>query len=443
MYLGQKGYTIPKSLLTPAEERQLKTALRYTPKNTFNPAQVTPFYAYRESVNKIYIPRFFGTARYGPVKSRLTSAKPIDVTWTGTLRPNQEPAVAAFMEHKYGLLELPCGFGKTILSLYIVSQLKVRTLIIVHKDFLLQQWVERIAEFLPGTTVGRIQGAHVDVDKDIVIGMLQSLSMKEYDPNLFSSFGFTIVDETHHIAAEVFSNALFKIVTDSMLGLSATMDRTDGLTEVFKQFIGPIVYRAKRDTVDNVVVQCIRFLSDDADFNETIFNFKGQANYTLMIKKICGHAPRTAYVVSVLRHLLSEESNEQVMVLSQNRSLLDDIHEQIEDLSVGFYVGGMKTSALKESEGKRVILATYAMAEEALDIKSLTTLLMATPKANVTQAVGRILRVRHRAPLVVDLVDPHDTFGRQWRKRKSFYGENKYQIVTSTSDTYGKKKDSI
>jgi hypothetical protein len=76
------------------------------------------------------------------------------------------------------------------------------------------------------------------------------------------------------------------------------------------------------------------------------------------------------------------------------------------------------------------------MAEEALDIKTLTTLLMATPKKNVTQAVGRILRVKHGAPLVVDIVDPHPTFKRQWSTRKTFYRKNKYSIVQSSSDDY-------
>ena len=75
-------------------------------------------------------------------------------------------------------------------------------------------------------------------DKDIVIGMLQSLSMKDYDNNLFSSFGLCIIDEVHHLGAEVFSQALFKVVTNYTLGLSATMQRKDGLTKVFQMFLG-------------------------------------------------------------------------------------------------------------------------------------------------------------------------------------------------------------
>ena len=88
----------------------------------------------------------------------------------------------------------------------------------------------------------------------------------------------------------------------------------------------------------------------------------------------------------------------------------------------------MKQDALKESEDKKVIIATYAMAEEALDIKTLTTLIMATPKTDVTQAVGRILRSKDHNPMVLDVVDIHGVFRRQWLKRLKFYNSNNYEI---------------
>ena len=93
----------------------------------------------------------------------------------------------------------------------IIARLKKKTLVIVHKEFLMNQWIERIELFLPDAKIGKIQGQIVDVDdKDIVIGMLQSLSMKEYPASVFESFGLTIIDEVHHISSEVFSNSLFK-----------------------------------------------------------------------------------------------------------------------------------------------------------------------------------------------------------------------------------------
>ena len=96
----------------------------------------------------------------------------------------------------------------------------------------------------------------------------------------------------------------------------------------------------------------------------------------------------------------------------------------------------MKNTALKDTETKEIIVATYAMAEEALDIKTLSTLVLATPKTDVTQAVGRILRVKHEKPVVMDIVDPHATFGNQWKKRRSYYLGQGYTVLESRHDTY-------
>jgi superfamily II DNA or RNA helicase len=105
--------------------------------------------------------------------------------------------------------------------------------------------------------------------------------------------------------------------------------------------------------------------------------------------------------------------------------------------SVGYYIGGMKESALKESESKQVVLATYSMAAEGLDIKSLTTLFMITPMTNIEQSVGRILRQKHDfAPIVVDIIDTHDNFQRQWLKRKIFYKKQNYKIIQTTTSIY-------
>jgi predicted helicase len=93
----------------------------------------------------------------------------------------------------------------------------------------------------------------------------------------------------------------------------------------------------------------------------------------------------------------------------------------------------MKEHLLKESESKKIIIATYAMASEGLDIKTLTTLFMATPKSDVCQSVGRILRSKHATPLVIDIVDPHCVFLSQSKKRNAYYSKKKYSIETFLS----------
>ena len=304
----------------------------------------------------------------------------------------------------------------------------------------MNQWIERIQQFLPKARVGKIQGPIIDIDnKDIVIGMLQSLSMKEYPASVFESFGLTIIDEVHHISSEVFSNSLFKLVTKYMLGLSATMNRKDGTTHVFKMFLGDVVFKGKRDEERDVTVRAIEYYVDDEEFNEVKLDYRGNVAYSTMISKLCEYNRRSEFILKVLSDMLQENPSQQIMVLAHNKNILKYIHDAIAHrniATVGYYVGGMKESALKETEGKKVVIATYAMAAEALDIKTLTTLIMATPKTDIEQSVGRILRERHSSPVVVDIVDSHNTFKNQWCKRKTFYKKENYKIIYTTSPKY-------
>ena len=96
----------------------------------------------------------------------------------------------------------------------------------------------------------------------------------------------------------------------------------------------------------------------------------------------------------------------------------------------------MKQADLQETEYKQIVLATYAMAAEALDIKTLSILVMATPKTDITQSVGRILRVRHDNPIVVDIVDRHEIFQNQWKQRRRFYKKCNYRIIATDSIRY-------
>jgi superfamily II DNA or RNA helicase len=449
-YLGQKGYSILKSELSVEEQIKIREELNvgaYMPKSIVQQAK---FPVYRESPQKMYIPRYYGIKNYGkPVTSKIKDGDDIDLPFKGELRDYQINIVNTFMksvdnDNGGGLLEVPCGRGKTICALNIISKIKKKTLVIVHKGFLLNQWIERIEQFLPNAKIGKIQGQVIDIeDKDIVIGMLQSLSMKDYPCEMFSSFGLTVVDEVHHIAAEVFVRSLFKIVTPCVLGLSATMQRKDGLTKVFKMFLGDIIYKEKRDGNDKVIVKAYTFLTSDEDFNEVKYDYRGNPAYSTMISKLCTYNPRNEYIIKIIVDTLNQNENQQLMILAHNKNLLTYFYKGLEHRgydSIGYYVGGMKEKDLKISETKKIIIATYAMASEALDIKTLTTLVMATPKTDVTQSIGRILRTKHIQPLVVDIVDNHDLFQNQWNKRLTYYMKENYQVYHSDSRNYGKEK---
>jgi len=252
-----------------------------------------------------------------------------------------------------------------------------------------------------------------------------------------------IVSNCHHMGAEVFCKALFKIVTKYMLGLSATMKRKDNLSKVFEMFIGPVVYTKKREGGDGVEVQVIDYEHEDKEFGKVELNWKGHVHYSKMIKKICEFNPRSDFILKVLENLLKDKLCGQIMILGHNKVLLKYLHDNIEKsemATVGYYVGGMKEKDLKITESKKVVIGTYSMASEGLDIKTLTTLIMATPRSTVEQCIGRILRLKHKRPLVLDIVDQHEFFNRQFVKRKRFYAKEKYKIVRTNSDGYFKNK---
>ena len=454
--LGKKGYTIPKSILTKDDLDFLKKDLFVKPV-TFGagPGQEgNAFPVFRENTNKIYLPRFYGVARYGkPVTCEIENGDVIRVEFTKSLRDYQENIIDIYMKYvdepicsqteqkgNGGILEVPCGAGKTVMALKIVSLIKKKTLIIVHKEFLMNQWIERIEEFLPGANVGKIQGQTFDIEgKDIVIGMLQSLYDKEFPVDAFSTFGLTIIDEVHRIGSEQFSRALFKTITPYMLGISATVERKDKLTKVLYMFIGAKIYSKERTQEDAVTVRGIHYISNNSEFNEVEVDYRGNTKYSTMITKLCDFGPRSDFIVRVIRDLIVEDETKQIMILCHNRSLLSYLFNAIVFrgfATVGYYVGGMKQKNLQETELKQIVLATYAMAAEALDIKTLSTLVMVTPKTDITQSVGRILRVKHANPVIVDIIDSHDPFKKQWLQRKRFYKKNQYAVCEIESPQY-------
>ena len=416
-YLGQKGYTIPKKELTIEEQKQIRTNLTIQPFIMGSPMNnnKSSFPAYRESSNKMYVPHYYGIEHFGiPKEYKMNEGNDIHLDFQGSLRDYQVPVVNTFIHYCSekksggGLLELPCAYGKTVLALNIITKLNKKTLIIVHKEFLMNQWIERIEQFLPKARVGKIQGQIIDIDeKDIVIGMLQSLSMKEYPPSVFESFGLTIIDEVHHISSEVFSNSLFKIITKYMLGLSATMNRKDGTTNVFKMFLGEVLFKGSRDEKRDVTIRAIEYKVNDEEFNEVKLDFRGKPAYSTMIGKLCQYNRRSEFILKVVTDMFQENPKQQIMILAHNKNILKYLHDAIQHRNIattGYYVGGMKKEKLKENESCKILLGTYPMANEGLDIQSLNGLVLSTPKSDIIQSVGRIDRIKHLniQPLIIN-----------------------------------------
>ena len=455
--IGHRGCTIKKKKMSPEQIQWMTQQLTVSPV-TFQPkgckVPIPSFPVYMESSTKYFIPLEWLMQQTEDSMSPFYNVT-LDMTWkpraiesydasfAGSLRPLQEEAIQAYMtktnkDHRGGLICIQCGGGKTVIGLNMIARMKMKTLIVVHKTFLLDQWKERIAQFLPDARVGTIMGPTFDVeDKDIVIGMLQTLSMKDFPQNAFEGFGLSLYDEAHHLSAEVFSRALCKAFTPHRLGLTATPDRKDGLTKVFKMFLGPIVFIRERQNDSNVEVRMIHYSSDDRAYANVPTNYMGQTNTSAMITQISGFFERNQMIGKYVDTMLQEEPERQILVLSDRRQQLTWLHDHFTShypqYSVGYYLGGMKQEALATSATKKLILATYAMSAEGMDIPTLDTLIMVSPKSDIEQSVGRILRRkpedRDRVPIVVDVCDSLDPTKNQQTKRKRFYKKNKYIVA--------------
>jgi superfamily II DNA or RNA helicase len=442
MALTIHGYQVPKKDI--ANLVQLKARLTvkpYVPEVFVNPRFVQKYPVFKESTEYLYVPKNFGIGEFGPYKTTSRNVSQTDdIFWefTGKMRDTQVDVVNSFLkpEPHDGLICLQTGGGKTVCGLYIASQLKLPTIVLVHNTFLRDQWVERIKSFLPNARIGLFQGETQQVeDRDIVVGMLQSICLKEISADTFKKIGLVIVDECHHIASEAFSQAIPKLTSKYMLGLSATPERKDRLMHVINWCLGPLLYKSDTsDKVDpGVFVEVYEFEEGDNAFNEVIYNKQGVMFTTLMINKLVIYELRNKMIIDILSDVY-EDKQRQVLVLSDRvdhvQLLYDLLPENIRnDACMLSRKIDSKTRA-EWCETKRILIATYQMCKEGFDVASLNTLLIATPRPDVDQIVGRILRVertkRKTSPLIVDIVDP--AFRRQFQERLSLYKKREYNV---------------
>ena len=224
--LSINGYSISKTSLDTKQIEKIKKELTMKPQVNFdmgikNNEPDPIFELYRETENRIYIPRYYGLTNFGlPKICKLTGGADISVGFIGKLREAQVEPVKNFLEAAHnplkmgGIISVPCGFGKTIMSLYIACQIKKKTMFISHKDFLNQQFIDTVKEFAPAAKIGIIKQNKVDTEnKDFIIASLQSLAMRDYDVKIFEDIGFVIIDEVHHTGAQVFCRAFKKLNT--------------------------------------------------------------------------------------------------------------------------------------------------------------------------------------------------------------------------------------
>lgn len=323
----------------------------------------------------------------------------------------------------------------TVMTINIIATLKRKTIIVVHKEFLMEQWRDRIKQFLPGARIGYIQGPKCEIeDYDIVIGMIQSLSKKDYPKGTFDSFGFTIIDEVHHIGGRVFSQSLSRVNSQVMLGLSATPKRKDGLTCVLDWTFGKFIIPKVEEKRNNVTVKLIEYLPE---VKVRKLYRGGGINIQNLTNQICENTTRTGKCLEVIRG--QYVAGKDILVLSDRVAHVKYMCSQLISLgySAGLYIGGMKEADRAASAEKRIIFATYQMVAEAFDVPRLNTLIMCSPKKDIVQIAGRILRKQHVNfdPLIIDFWDRVSIYESWGFQRIQFYKKRGYSFSKKFQQT--------
>jgi superfamily II DNA or RNA helicase len=447
--LTTRGYALLKSSISEELNKSIRKQL------TVKPATMTRFAAqvdnefpvFLESQTRLYLPRTWARDNIGPAEESVLAEGdllPSSLQFTGKPYDYQENIIKTFMDaDANGLICVPCGMGKTFMAVAIAYRLKRRFMIVVDKEFLLDQWAGEMKSLIPGIRIGRFQGDKMQIEPeqyDCTICMIQTVVQRQIPEAMLRSYGFTIFDECHHLGAKYFSKILSKIQTKHMLGLSATPTRDDGLTKVFEWHLGKPVYWEKKRKADSTVsVEIMRFKSDEPQYADTPMNYRGEVIMVRLLSQVVAFQKRNIFIADKLKELIKEPSR-RILVLSGRIGHLNALEELMKPTScvMGYYIGGMKTATRDlAAENAQILWASYSMASEAMNIKTLNCVLMASPRKSIEQSTGRILRQRPEertvAPLILDVVDVHRPYQSQARQRMSYYKECGYKIIDSAA----------
>jgi superfamily II DNA or RNA helicase len=285
--------------------------------------------------------------------------------------------------------------------------------------------------------VGFVQGKVWQVDGyDVVVAMVMTLAKRSgaYDETVMDAFGTVVVDEAHHMAAPVMSQAMRLFRARTVVALTATKDRPDGLTPLLHWSLGPEGFRVDRDS-EGVRVSVALFRGAARE----LLNRAGQPLVAVMINNLATHAGRNRFLAR--RIVALRRRGRVLMVLSDRTKQLDLLRDLVVELGlapeeVGVFKGGMRDADRVAALARPVVMCTYGMANEGVDKKEADTCVLATPKARVVQCIGRVQRPceTKQTPLVVDVADDVSVFVPLRWARQRLYSKEKYEVQVLEAD---------
>lgn len=436
--LTRHGYLINKSILSNDKINEIKKELTLTPtgQDYLGTGNVKSWPVYDEDDNWLVVPRFYGIDMFGePDINRLERCEKINIKYKGELYENQKVHVNKCLDGLHtvggGLLIAGCGLGKTNMALFIACSLSVKTLFIVHTDELAKQIKERAKQFTTVESVGFIKGPKCEIDNDIVIGTVQTITGDRYHSDIYKGFGLVVIDEVHHMGAKVFSKAYSLTGSKYILGISAESSRKDGMYNLIHWNMGKILTFQDQPPNEMVIVKRYEYTTSNTHRlrHIPIGKRSDKPNLAKMESNLMHIKKRTRFLVNVMNLLY--EMDRTILSLS-SRKIHAYLINHLVQADSGMFVSETPEPERKVSASKRLISSVYQMFKEAIDIPDLDTLVMCMPYTDPKQPIGRILRKKDYTdnPIVIDLVDVGSAFENRSRSRNRFYKKQKYQVQT-------------
>ncbi len=403
------------------------------------------------------------------LRDERCAGTPLKVAFCGELRPVQVEAADAMIRHETGVLSATTAFGKTVLAAWLIARRGVNTLVLVHRQQLLEQWIERLSAFLalPAKEIGRLGGGRMKLTGKLDVALLQSLVRKDVVHDCVANYGHVVVDECHHLSAHSFELVARRAKAKFFTGLSATVARKDGHHPIIFMQCGPVRHRvdakqqaATRPFTHSVLVRPTGFRGEIAlsHFAECETENPRQ-EFQQLYDALWRDEKRNAMICADVLHALREGRSP--LVLTERTEHLELLAERLsgEKVDVITLRGGMGRKALRHALGQikkhdlqafvayatkgctggRVILATGRFIGEGFDDPQLDTLFLALPvswRGTVAQYVGRLHRLHEgkREVRVYDYADLNvKMFANMFDRRCRGYDSLGYTVLLPAS----------
>ena len=395
------------------------------------PLYNTPKYlkGYEESSEFLKLPRglkekLFEYLNYNLVKYKIIDNRVFEKIETKrilfTLRAEQEDAIKEILKYDSSICVAPPGFGKTLIGAKIFEQRAVKTLIIVNKNMLLDQWISRFVDYFgyKKSDIGFLGKSQNRLNGNIDIATMQSLNNI---PELVENYTQVIVDECHHIPALTFEQIVKNFKGKYILGLSATPNRKDELDPILYQQLGNISYEYKKPkTHTNRLLVIKTEFTSSAD------------NYAAIINELVSNEDRNRQIVKTIK----ENIDRKILLLSdriEHLNLLENIlkEEKIDFVSVhGSQNKKEQVENMQKVKTSSLILATSSFFGEGIDFPHLNTIIFATPISfygRLIQYLGRIGRGNQEC-LAIDFLDSKNAMlNSTYKKRLEGYKAMHYK----------------